>query len=97
MLFKPKMTRVSQVFCILTNYFILLRSFDAGPDETVDLDCDADEMVTVLAECDALLMSDWLKPCRDEVDISQTYGDCKVDYCMDPSDDTKKDILERLV
>ena len=32
-------------------------------------------------------LGDWLKDCRNEVDVTQAYEDCKVDYCMDQTRD----------
>ena len=74
-----------------------LKAFEAGPDATVDLDCKPETLPGVITACNDLLMGDWLKECRNLIDVSQAYADCKVDYCMDPTDETKKVVLEPFI
>ena len=73
------------------------KQYDKGPGPDEDLDCSAEEMVVIIQECDALLNSAWLEDCRDLVEVTQTFENCKVDYCMDPSVETKTDILENYI
>ena len=74
-----------------------LLAFDAGPDMSVNLDCDPAIKVQVEKECNDMFMADWLKECTDIIDPSQTIADCNVDYCMDQTLETKKDILSKFI
>ena len=51
----------------------------------------------VQKECGDMFLAEWLSDCTDVLDPSQTIADCEVDYCMDKTTETMKEIVSKFI
>jgi len=70
---------------------------DGGPTMDDDLGCDPSIKDSVEAECEAMFSENWIKPCTDLIDPSQTITDCYIDYCMDKTTNTKLEVMSKFI
>ena len=47
--------------------------------------------------CTELLKSEWLKSCSDEIEITTLISSCEMDYCMSPTNETKREVISQLM
>ena len=51
----------------------------------------------VTTECNDMFINYWITDCTDKIDPTQIIADCIVDYCMDNTMETKRDIMDKFI